>query len=241
MKKTLAVLAVIACMFGLVACGSPSVSESTLPFDIDQAEKVCKDDVVMLDVIVRTDQIEQYADSDVIYNGLLNWRDSLAEIGEMSEVTGARTEVKTDETIVYVDVDGSKRDAVVEFVLDENGAFKSITTSPKYTMGELMTKAGLNTLIGMGTVFAVLILICLIISCFKIISKLQNLSSGKDKTPAKTVGEQAVDNTIAQIIQKEDDLELVAVITAAIAAAEGSAPGATGTDGYVVRSIRRRA
>ena len=34
---------------------------------------------------------------------------------------------------------------------------------------------------------------------------------------------------------EEDDLELIAVITAAIAAQEG-----TGTDGFVVRSIRRR-
>ena len=48
----------------------------------------------------------------------------------------------------------------------------------------------------------------------------------------------AVDNTIAQIIENEelsDDTELVAVIAAAIAAAEG-----TSTDGFVVRSIKRR-
>ena len=44
---------------------------------------------------------------------------------------------------------------------------------------------------------------------------------------------------VAQIIEKEelsDDLELVAVIAAAIAASEGAAS----TDGFVVRSIKRR-
>ena len=48
-----------------------------------------------------------------------------------------------------------------------------------------------------------------------------------------------VDNAIAQIVSNEeenveDDLELIAVITAAIAASEG-----TSTDGLVVRSIRK--
>ncbi|HOO28389.1 MAG TPA: OadG family protein, partial [Lachnospiraceae bacterium] len=102
-------------------------------------------------------------------------------------------------------------------------------------------RAGLNTLMGMGTVFAVLILLCLIISCFKFIPRIQ-ASFGKDKkTKIETTKNESVDNTIAQIIEKEeltDDLELVAVITAAIAAA-GTAGTAGGTDGFVVRSIKR--
>ena len=55
----------------------------------------------------------------------------------------------------------------------------------------------------------------------------------------ENVQEKAVDNAVAQIIENEeqsDNLELVAVIAAAIAASEGAAS----TDGYVVRSIRRR-
>ena len=37
----------------------------------------------------------------------------------------------------------------------------------EYTLGENMTQAFWHTVIGMGTVFVVLILISLIISCFK--------------------------------------------------------------------------
>lgn len=40
---------------------------------------------------------------------------------------------------------------------------------------------------------------------------------------------------VEETVEETDDLELIAVISAAIAAAEG-----TSTDGFVVRSIRRR-
>ena len=58
------------------------------------------------------------------------------------------------------------------------------------------------------------------------------------KKKPEEVKEEKVDNVVAQIVEKEelsDDLELVAVISAAIAAYEGSGS----TDGFVVRSIRK--
>ena len=45
---------------------------------------------------------------------------------------------------------------------------EDVTIDKVYSLGEKMSKAGMNTLMGMGTVFAVLILISLVISCFKI-------------------------------------------------------------------------
>ena len=96
----------------------------------------------------------------------------------------------------------------------------------------------LNTLMGMGTVFAVLILIMLIISAFGIIPKIEKSIADKKAKKNSSNTSAAVDNTIAQIIENEelsDDTELVAVIAAAIAASEGAAS----TDGVVIRSIRR--
>lgn len=99
-------------------------------------------------------------------------------------------------------------------------------------LGSVMANAGVNTLLGMGTVFTVLILIMCVIYSF-------NLFNGSSKKPAKVEEKKTgVDNAVAQIAANEevsDDTELVAVIAAAIAAYEGSAS----TDGYVVRSIRR--
>ena len=118
---------------------------------------------------------------------------------------------------------------------------QSAALNPESGMGELMGKAALNTLIGMGTVFCVLILISFIISCFKIISKVQD--NAAKKKAAKENSAAGVENAVAQIVEQEavveetDDLELVAVIAAAVAACQGAAS----TEGFVVRSIRRRA
>ena len=106
-------------------------------------------------------------------------------------------------------------------------------------MGEKMSKAALNTVICMSIVFIVLIFISLIISCFKVFPYLE--AKKREKAEAERVAK-VENNVITQIEQREeqeqelaDDTELVAVIAAAIAAYEG-----TSTDGFVVRSIRRR-
>ena len=99
---------------------------------------------------------------------------------------------------------------------------------------ELMKTAGLNTLLGMGTVFMVLILIMLLISCFKFIGNIGQKPAKKEE-PKQTSVDKAVEQ-IAANEEAQDDTELIAVISAAIAAFEGS--NASG-DGYVVRSIRR--
>ena len=99
-----------------------------------------------------------------------------------------------------------------------------------------MEHAGLNTLLGMGMAFFVLILISLVISCFPLFLGGHNKKDVK-KTE-KITTEQAIDHTISQIEEQEemaDDAELVAVISAAIAAFEGSSH----TEGFQVRSIRK--
>lgn len=105
-------------------------------------------------------------------------------------------------------------------------------------LGEAMARAGLNTLIGMGTVFVVLILISMIINGFAVIPKLQKAFS-KKADEGQSVKENAAPAVQAEepTVDETDDLELVAVIAAAIAASEGAAS----TNGFVVRSIIRRA
>ena len=99
---------------------------------------------------------------------------------------------------------------------------------------ESLTTALAHTVIGMGTVFMVLIIICAIIYLFKFIPKIQAMFEGKKKEePAKAPEAPAVIETVPEE-EMTDDLELVAVITAAIAASMG-----TSSDGFVVRSIRR--
>ena len=165
-------------------------------------------------------------------------KDELGELKESVDVNNINVKV-SDETselcTISVKLKFEKRVCTFEFVINTDYTLESGAINPSYTTGEKMGKAGMNTLIGMGTVFVVLIFISFIISLFKYISVYENRKK-EQKEDTASVG---VDNAIAQIVSNEeenveDDLELIAVITAAIAASEG-----TSTDGLVVRSIRK--
>ncbi len=95
-------------------------------------------------------------------------------------------------------------------------------------------KALMNTLIGMGTVFLVLIFISYIISLFKYINQTDTKKT-IETVPTPTL---IPSEPIAEEIEEElvDDTELVAVISAAIAAYAG-----TSSEGFQVRSIKRAA
>jgi Na+-transporting methylmalonyl-CoA/oxaloacetate decarboxylase gamma subunit len=113
-----------------------------------------------------------------------------------------------------------------------------ISINPVYSMGEKLSKAGMNTLISMSVVFCVLILISLIIYAFNIFPYLENKKKEKEKAAAGTTPRE---EAVSPVVTREepqnatDDTELIAVIAAAIAASEG-----TSTSDFVVRSINRR-
>lgn len=134
-------------------------------------------------------------------------------------------------TAVYEFTDHNMRLAL-EF--DKDDVVTTVTMDPIYSKGEIAKKAALNTLIGMGSVFVVLILLAFIISLFKYVSVFENRGKAK-KDAAEKAAAPAPAPVAPAAPAPADDLQLIAVITAAIAAAEG-----TSTDGFVVRSIKRR-
>ena len=93
-----------------------------------------------------------------------------------------------------------------------------------------VSQAGFNTLLGMGTVFVVLILMSFIIYCFRLIPFITGIFSKNEKDEKMPLEE-----AFAAEKAPQDDLEIVAVITAAIAAAQK-----TSADSFVVRNIKRR-
>lgn len=109
------------------------------------------------------------------------------------------------------------------------------------SLADSMTKAALNTVISMSIVFGVLVLIIFVISGFKIFPYLEAKKKEKEQANTNQSAANAFANQIEQREEQQvveelvDDTELVAVIAAAIAASTG-----TSTDGFVVRSIRRR-
>ena len=108
------------------------------------------------------------------------------------------------------------------------------------TITEILSKAGMNTLLGMGTVFVMLVLISCIISLFKFIPK-----PGASKKQKEEAAKTDAASSPATAADGKDDGALIAVITAAIAAAKAAENGGASfeneADGaYIVRSIKRR-
>ena len=152
-------------------------------------------------------------------------------------VTKSGKTLTTDLILVFED-----RNVVFQLVYNYHDMeLTGVTINPVYSFGEKMAKAGMNTIISISIVFTVLIVISLLISCFKIFPYLEGKK--KEKEAALRAAEKTAEKTVASVVapvetveeQLTDDTELVAVIAAAIAAYEG-----TSTDGFVVRSIRRR-
>lgn len=102
------------------------------------------------------------------------------------------------------------------------------------SLGAKMGKAGINTVMSMAIVFLVLIFISLLISCFKFINSVGGSKQDKQQTSVAATPVPVQNTAVEENLV--DDLELVAVITAAIAAATE----AESTDGLIVRSIIRR-
>lgn len=194
---------------------------------------------------IATNQQGGYDDDffEVCKSGYDSWYKAIKDIGFTSESTLAdevsitdSTYYINDEGVLVLDatVTGTKHSALMEMYINNEGLPTDLGVTVNKTTGEKLENAGLNTLLGMGMAFAVLIIISLIISLFPLISG----TGRKKKESDKEIAQKAMDNTITQIADKEDlssDAELVAVIAAAIAAYEGSAS----TDGFTVRSIRK--
>ena len=262
----------LACIFGLAACGSEKelteyeknkvavaqeiAVESVIPLLDSYTEENEENDLseFTMEEIAYQVEREQYqlyqmtgqrmfgVDGYAFYSAVESFRSGMDSVGGIQSVGTVTSKIDGDQIIVDVEIVGVKKDAVVEVIFSNDRflVMESAALNPVSTMGELMTGAALNTLIGMGTVFTVLILISCIISCFRVIPAIQK-KFADNKTKKTTEKESSgVDNAVTQIVDQEeisgDDLELAAVIAAAIAAFEGSAS----TDGFVVRSIRRQ-
>lgn len=169
-------------------------------------------------------------------NAVSNFEKGIAETGSIVSMGDPVIFPDGNEIIVDVDCVCERRSATVELIFKNDltdTVLISAAFNPDYSLGEKMSKAGLNTVIGMGTVFAMLIIIAFIIGLFGVIPTLFKGNKKKDKT------EEGINKAVEQIVKNEtaesSDAELVAVIAAAVAAYEGT----TDTSGFVVRSIRK--
>ena len=110
------------------------------------------------------------------------------------------------------------------------------------SISAILAKAFSTTLLGMGTVFALLIVISLILGWLRYIPVI--LDRLQKPKPAATAAASAVSAASdaaggMQAASGDDRRKLAAVMTAAIAAYEAEHGQAASGDDYVVRNIRR--
>ena len=198
------------------------------------------EDKLYLDIAMSTSD-DRY---NVLANGYESWYKAVKDLG-YSDLSTLQDDLyikdvtyqvnKEGVLVVDAEVAGTSHTADMEIYLTNRGEPTDIGVTVNKTTGEKLENAGLNTLLGMGMAFAILIIISLIISLFPVFIGGGNK---KKKESDKEIAEKAMDNTINQIAEQEElvgDTELVAVIAAAIAAYEGSGSA----DGFRVRSIRK--
>lgn len=181
------------------------------------------------------EEIDAYRESgdDFTVTTMEAWESSRDELGDFKSLGESAAEKTADGYLVRIPVEFSRQDAQFVYLYDQTGTPTSFSIDVQYPMQVLLQRAGLNTLMGLGIVFVMLVFLTLVISCFRFIGKTEEkdqagLAIEELPVPAQAPSEVREESPV------QDDQELVAVIAAAIAAYEG-----TSTDGFVVRSIRR--
>ena len=256
-KRLITLFCVIACVFGLTACGSEK------SFTALEQERLTKSETVSAEIYAEvsamddaeaqllTKELKKHeteakfeetfgfaAKFGALEGMITTYRQMVSDMGGVVETGDLTSTIVGKEIGVTMPVKGNECDGevVFKFTNDNFGKFiegnATAFTSFSQKMeeaGSHMGDAGLNTLLGMGSVFIVLILISLIIASFGLFKKKPEVKKEEVKTAAPVTP--AVEEDLT------DDTELVAVIMAAIRAYEGS--GAGSADGFVVRSIKK--
>lgn len=101
------------------------------------------------------------------------------ELGAYVSTDGYEVSVDKDEITLVTHLTYENRTADLSIVFNKKSVAQSVTLDPNYSLGEILEKALMNTILGMGTVFSVLIFISLIIYCFNFIPAIQKKFSKK--------------------------------------------------------------
>lgn len=252
LKKLTVFICVLACFFSLTACSQGAEDESlTSKFDSGQIEEVTtqlfdsfrQTSQEDMEFLIEADNSEVAADVDMalaIKTAMSSWLNVSEDLGDYVSTDGFEMSAGDDSIVGTLAVTFANRKAEFEITYAKDmSKYTAIKITPEYTAGEKLGKAALNTVMGMGIVFLILILIAFCISLFKYINKAEAYFADKKLSKQEQVPFEAKDTSKAPVVyepeEEVDDLELVAVITAAVAASMN-----TSVDKLVVRSIKRK-
>jgi|GEM_PF-1040823 len=258
MKRFLPAALMAVMLLCLTACGSNATTTSTLNETTQKAMTELAQNYTKSICGIEDSQVNDYitefksmSGGAMLAEGLSEWQKLKPEVGNLVSIGTPTVKELDTGYLVSMPATYEQRDGTVLVAFDRNfeSEFREAQMSAQLgqsylipvsqftfnkteTLPEKLKSAGVNLLVGMVVVFSVLIFIAWIISLFKYMSK----PSDKKKTEKEAEDSSAVsqEKEITEEIPSAGDEELVAVITAAIAASAGTSP-----DGLFVRSIKR--
>ncbi len=122
-----------------------------------------------------------------------------------------------------------------------NTILQALDAAGKMPLSERLSTAGTTTLMGMVTVFAVLAIIMFIVMLMGKIFGVKNKKKGEDESDKVTQQPAASPEPPADSAGEGEEAQVIAVLTAAIAAYRGSgAPAGTTPEGFRVVSFRKK-
>lgn len=246
-KRIWIALCMMVCLFALVGCSNAADTQTELdPNGVMSMQMLTEQYLEAFSSLTDEElaaELETAAKNKdyTMETAFKSWESVKDELGALVSYGTAEVTMGDDGYIARIDAVYEQRNMEMTVIVDEDfTAIQGISFSPEYTIGEKMAKAGMNTLMGMGVVFVVLIFISFIISLFQYINVFENKMKEKNApkaAPAPAAPAPAPAPAAAPVVEEEyvDDTELISVIAAAIAASEGK----TSANGLVVRSIKR--
>ena len=225
LKSLLAMICVLALTFTMSVCAfaADEVTDDEVANYKSAAETLISQIAGFSD-----EEIETYlAQNDAFTTATMeSWKGVKDELGAYSSIVSQDVEKDGDVVTISTVAQFEKAKADVVLMLDlGQQMYTSMTYSVQYSLAANMQRAGMNTLMGIGIVFLMLVFLSFVIGLFKYIEE----APKAEEAPAPAIAQsEAADEDFA------DDLELVAVISAAIAAYEN-----TSGDSFVVRSIKK--
>lgn len=237
LKSLLAMVCVLALTLSMSVC---AFAADTVTEDEAANYKSAAETLISQIAGFSDEEIENYLAQDDAFTTatMESWKSVKNELGAYSSIVSQDVEKDGDVVTISTVAQFEKAKADVVLMLDlGQQMYTSMTYSVQYSLAANMQRAGMNTLMGIGIVFLMLVFLSFVIGLFKYIEKFQNVGKKKaaeeapkaEEAPAPAIAQsEAADEDFA------DDLELVAVISAAIAAYEN-----TSGDSFVVRSIKK--
>ena len=237
LKSLLAMVCVLALTLAMSVC---AFAADTVTEDEAANYKSAAETLISQIAGFSDEEIENYLAQDDAFTTatMESWKSVKDELGAYSSIVSQDVEKDGDVVTISTVAQFEKAKADVVLMLDlGQQMYTSMTYSVQYSLAANMQRAGMNTLMGIGIVFLMLLFLSFVIGLFKYIEKFQNVGKKKaaeeapkaEEAPAPAIAQsEAADEDFA------DELELVAVISAAIAAYEN-----TSGDSFVVRSIKK--